>query len=185
MAKFKTQFSFPFVGKDLHLLNMDFYKMEFSEKVQGRHSSYHQEEEFKVNWARYLSLPIGEILICSSAERYSFDEAMSFMASKNGIGLTRDNLFAFVNLRLEQILIKRPSSCTKICAFMGEDFLPKHLSYKDRRICPSFEIDAQNPGLPISMNNKKVDYDWSWIDEEFSQNCRFAFFVPSFNSMFF
>jgi hypothetical protein len=133
MKKFNIECSFPFSGKDLYLLNRDYYETEISEKkILGRNSTYHQREEFKADWLQYPSLPQGDFVICSSAENYLFDEALSFMGNKNGIGLTRNNLFAGINLKIDEIL-KKISLPIHIAAFMGEEFLPKHLSYENSR----------------------------------------------------
>ncbi len=181
MEKFKIELSLHFSGRDLHLLNRDFYSMDILEKpLHGRHSSYHQKEEFKANWVRYPSLPQGNFLICSSSEEYSFEEAISFMAHKNGIGLTRDNLFAGANLRLDDIVKKIPQEGVKIFAFMSEEFLPAHLNYPGRKICPLLEINKKTLEIPLSTSNIRGDYDWFWTDEKFTPSYMFAFFAPSF-----
>lgn len=178
MKKFKIECQFPLSGKELYLLNRSFYDTEWSERtIFGRLSSYHQKEQFKADWVRYPNLISGDFIICGSEEEYSFEEAMLFIACNNGIGLTRDNLFAGINLFKDQILskIEIPS---RIIALMGEDFLPEHLSYENRRICPLISLGKRNEELDTLVDNIEGDHDWWWIDEQFGAQDKFVFLKP-------
>ena len=174
MEKFKIVNSIELSGNKLYLLNQPFEKaVEDIDFKHGRLSSYHQKEQFKAEWFCYNSLVPGTIIFCeSSSKYYTTNEALLFMSSNNGVGLTRDNLFMLPQLFIEKI---SPAINTTeiVLAIMGSQFLPKHLSYDDRRICPKLEIEKDE------TSSLKIDYDWWWIDQKIDQNHKFAFMKPS------
>ncbi len=172
MEKFKIIKKIPVEGRNLHLLNQSFDQRRNEDdfgKTCGRISSYHQHEQFKVTWPKYLLLPPVEIVIAITADEtdYSSYEALHFMGENNGFGLTRDNLFMAWTLFYEDL--KDFSSITTIS---NPKDLPMHLSYEDRRICPTLVI-SQNEN-----HQTYVDYDWNWCgkNESYSKYCAFAFF---------
>lgn len=179
MEKFKIVNSIELSGNKLYLLNQPFEKAEEDiDFKHGRISSYHQKDLFKAEWFCYNILVPGTIIICESSSPYTTDEALLFTSSNNGLGLTRDNLFMLPQLFMEKI---SPSKNTKeiILAIMGSQFLPKHLSYNDRRICPMLEIEKDEVG------SLKMDYDWWWVDQEIDSNHKFAFIKPSLRKALF
>lgn len=153
---------------DLRMKEKDF-RDEFTPK--SKISAYHNSKVLQAAWWKHSSLKPCEILIVSSREKYILEEALIFIAENKGVGLSRDNLFMLWSLYRKDLIPMR--GVLNLLGIMAKDFLPKHVSFDKKKMCPYLEVTMAD-----EWSNPDLNYAWWWADESINPQYKFAFMRP-------